>query len=144
VSYLPLVLPFFLEGITVNPAKIAQSLVVLMLIPLAVGLLVRAGRPHAAGRIRPAVGWLSNVSMILVVLLTTAGHFKSVLSVFGTFGVLAAVAYTVVCVGMGWLLGGPGRSSRGVLALWPWGRRRETPPRHSWSPGRTSMTRRSS
>ena len=44
--------------------------------------------------------------MILVVVLTTAGHFRSVLSVFGTFGVLAAVVYTVVCVGIGWLLGG--------------------------------------
>ena len=108
VVYLPLALPFLLEGITVNPAKIAQSLVVLMLIPLAVGLLLRARRPGAAGRIRPAVGLLSNVSMILVVLLTMAGHFRSVLSVFGTFGVLAAVVYTVVCVGIGWLVGGPG------------------------------------
>ena len=141
VGYLPLALPFFLEGITVNAAKIAQSLVVLMLIPLAVGLLVRARRPGAADHIRPAVGWLSNISMILVVLLTTAGHFKSVLSVFGTFGVLAAVVYTVVCVGIGWLQEDPERAPGGC---WPWGRRRETPPRHSWSPGRTSMTRRSS
>src|SRR4029077_8880540 len=46
-----------------------------------------------------------------------AGHFKSVLSVFGTFGVLAAVVYTVVCAGIGWLLGGPAKSTRGVLAL---------------------------
>ena len=48
VGYLPLALPFFLEGITVNPMKIARSLIVLMLIPLAVGLLVRARRPGAA------------------------------------------------------------------------------------------------
>ena len=141
VGYLPLALPFFLEGITVNPVNIARSLIVLMLIPLAVGLLVRALRPGAADRIRPTVGWISNISMILVVVLTMAGHFKSVLSVFGTFGVLAAIVYTVVCVGIGWLLGGPARSTRGC---WLWGRRRETPPPHSWSPGRTSMTRRSS
>jgi bile acid:Na+ symporter, BASS family len=117
VGYLPLALPFFLEGITVNPVKIARSLVVLMLIPLAVGLLVRARRPGAADRIRPTVGWISTISMILVVVLTTAGHFKSVLSVFGTFGVLAAVVYTLVCAGIGWLLGGPGTSTRGVLGL---------------------------
>ncbi len=117
VGYVPLVLPFVVEGATVNAAKIAQSLVVLMLVPLAAGLLVRAGRPGAADRIRPAIGILSNLSMILVVVLTIAAHFKSVLSVFGTFGVLAAVVYTVVCVGFGWLLGGPGRSTRGVLAL---------------------------
>jgi hypothetical protein len=112
VGYLPLALPLFLEGITVNAAKIAQSLVVPMLIPLAVGLLLRAYRPGAARRIRPTAGWISNISMILVVVLTTAGHFKSVLSVFGTFGVLAAVAYTVVRVGIGWLLGGPGTNTR--------------------------------
>ena len=117
VGYLPLALPFFLEGITVNPVKIARSLIVLMLIPLAVGLLVRARRSGAASRIRPTIGWISNISMILVVVLTMAGHFKSVLSVFGTFGVLAAVVYTVVCVGIGWLLGGPAKSTRGVLAL---------------------------
>src|SRR6476646_4637368 len=103
VGYLPLALPFFLEGITVNPVKIARSLVVLMLIPLGVGLLVRARRPGAAGRIRPAVGWISNITMILVVVLNMAGHFKSVLSVVGA--------------GIGWLCGGPAKSTRGVLAL---------------------------
>ena len=117
VGYVPLVLPLAVEGTTVNAAKIAQSLVVLMLVPLAAGLLLRAARPRAADRIRPAIGVLSNLSMILVVLLTIAGHFKSVLSVFGTRGVLAAIVYIVVCVGIGWLLGGPGRSTRGVLAL---------------------------
>ena len=117
VGYVPLVLPFVVEGTTVNAAKIAQSLVVLMLVPLAAGLLLRAGRPGVADRIRPAIRILSNLSMILVVLLTIAAHFKSVLSVFGTFGVLAAVVYTVVCVGIGWLLGGPAKSTRGVLAL---------------------------
>ena len=117
VGYVPLVLPFVVEGTTVNAAKIAQSLVVLMLVPLAAGLLLRAGRPGAADRIRPAIGVLSNLSMILVVLLTIAAHFKSVLSVFGTFGVLAAIVYTVVCIGIGWLLGGPGPSTRRVLAL---------------------------
>ena len=80
VGYLPVALPLFLEGITVNPVKIARSLVVLMLLPLAVGLLIRARRPGASDRIRPTVGWISNISMILVVALTTAGHFKSVLS----------------------------------------------------------------
>jgi bile acid:Na+ symporter, BASS family len=117
VGYLPLALPLFLEGITVDPMKVARSLVVLMLIPLAAGLLIRARGPGLAGRIRPAIGIISNISMILVVVFTTAGHFKSVLSVFGTFGVLAAVAFTVICAGIGWLLGGPGRSTRGVLAL---------------------------
>ena len=42
VGYLPIVLPLLLPEVTVNPAKIAQSLIVLMLLPLGVGLFVKA------------------------------------------------------------------------------------------------------
>jgi BASS family bile acid:Na+ symporter len=42
VAYMPLVLPLLLEGVSVDPLKIARSLVLLMLIPLAAGLLVKA------------------------------------------------------------------------------------------------------
>ena len=117
VGYVPLVLPRLLAGTSVNPAKIAQSLIVMMLIPLAAGLFVRARWANVAGKIRPAIGIISTISMILVVTLTMAGHFKNVLSVFGTYGILAAVIFTVVCIAAGWLLGGPGRDTKGVLAL---------------------------
>jgi bile acid:Na+ symporter, BASS family len=117
VGYVPLVLPWLLAGTAVNPAKIAQSLIVMMLIPLAGGLFLRARWANVAGKIRPAIGIISTVSMILVVTLTLVGHFKNVLSVFGTYGILAAVIFTVVCIAVGWLLGGPGRETKGVLAL---------------------------
>ncbi|MEV0673336.1 bile acid:sodium symporter [Mycobacterium sp. NPDC050441] len=115
VGYVPLVLPVFVAGTAVNPAQIAVSLVVLMLIPLAVGLAMRARGPGVAVRIQPVVAKISTISMILVIVLTTAAHFNSVLSVFGTFGILAAVVYTVICAGIGWLLGGS--AARDVLAL---------------------------
>ena len=117
VGYMPVVLPLLLEGVSVDSGKIAQSLIVLMLIPLALGLLVRAYLESIAARVAPAVAAISSISMILVVTLTTAGHFPSVLAVLGTFGILAAILFTAVCVGIGWLLGGPGAETRGVLAL---------------------------
>jgi len=40
VGYMPVVLPLLLEGVSVDPAKIARSLVLLMLLPLGAGLLV--------------------------------------------------------------------------------------------------------
>lgn len=115
VGFVPLVLPIFVAGTAVNPAQIAASLVVLMLIPLAAGLLLRARAPALAARLRSVVGKVSTISMVLVIVLTIAAHFNSVLSVFGTFGILAAVVYTVICSGIGWLLGG--RGARDVLAL---------------------------
>src|SRR5574341_2689435 len=42
VGYLPLVLPMLLPGVSVDPTQIARSLVLLMLIPLAVGLIMKA------------------------------------------------------------------------------------------------------
>ncbi|BBX29646.1 bile acid:sodium symporter family protein [Mycolicibacterium alvei] len=115
VGYVPLVLPIVVAGTAVNPAQIALSLVVLMLIPLAAGLVFRARAAGAAARIQPAVAKLSTISMALVIVLTIAAHFNSVTSVFGTFAILAAIIYTVICAGIGWLLGGSG--SRDVLAL---------------------------
>jgi BASS family bile acid:Na+ symporter len=88
-----------------------------MLIPLSLGLAFRASLPNAAGHARTVVGWISNVSMILVVSLTTLGHLRSVLGVVGTFAILAAIVFTAICVGFGWILGGPKAETRGVLAL---------------------------
>ena len=43
VGYLPLVLPLLLPGVSVNPAQIARSLFLLMLLPLAGALVVEPG-----------------------------------------------------------------------------------------------------
>jgi BASS family bile acid:Na+ symporter len=53
VGYLPLVLPVLLPGISVNPAKIARSLFLLMLLPLAGALAINAKFPAAAARASP-------------------------------------------------------------------------------------------
>ena len=50
VGYMPLVLPLLLEGVSVDPTKIARSLVLLMLLPLVVGLVVRSRWATAAAR----------------------------------------------------------------------------------------------
>src|SRR5947208_17193366 len=42
VGYLPIVLPLLLPGVTVDPWQIARSLVLLMLLPLATGLVLKA------------------------------------------------------------------------------------------------------
>ncbi|MCX6676001.1 MAG: bile acid:sodium symporter, partial [Methanothrix sp.] len=42
IIYMPLVLPLLLPGVSVNPWDIAKSLIVLMLIPLAIGLLIKS------------------------------------------------------------------------------------------------------
>ena len=75
VGYMPIVLPLLVEGVSVDPASIARSLIVLMLIPLAVGLALRAWHPPSAARVRAVVAPVSSISMVFVVTLTTAATF---------------------------------------------------------------------
>jgi bile acid:Na+ symporter, BASS family len=117
VAYLPIVLPLLLPGVTVNPVRIAQSLVLLMLLPLAIGLFVKARYDATAARVKPPLDWLSNVSLILLIVLITVVNFDKVLQVFGTRGILAGLLFIALGFCIGWMLGGPGKDTRPVLAL---------------------------
>ena len=117
VGYLPVVLPLLLEGVSVDPWKIARSLVLLMLLPLAVGLALKAYYGAMAARVKPALDWISNISLILLVLLISAANIDKVLDVFGTRGILAGLLFIVLGFAIGWVLGGPGNDTRRVLAL---------------------------
>jgi bile acid:Na+ symporter, BASS family len=117
VGYLPIVLPLLLSGVSIDPWKIARSLVLLMLLPLAVGLALKAYYEGMAARAKPILDWISNVSLILLVLLITAANIDKVLQVFGTFGILAGLLFIALGVVIGWLLGGPDADTKRVMAL---------------------------
>ena len=117
VGYLPLVLPLLLPEVSVNPAQIARSLFLLMLLPLAGALAVKARFADVAARTKPLLDRLSNLSLILLALLITAGNVNNVLAVFGTRGILAGLLFIAIGFVIGWLLGGPDRNTQRVLAL---------------------------
>src|SRR4051812_42190275 len=71
VGYLPLVLPLLLPGVSVNPAQIAKSLVLLMLLPLGGALAVNANRPDMAAKVKPFFDKMSNLSLIALMTLQT-------------------------------------------------------------------------
>lgn len=117
VAYLPIVLPLLLPGITVNAWEIARSLLLLMLLPLALGLALKARYGELAARVKPVLDWISNVSLILLVCLITAANIDKVLQVFGTRAILAGLLFIVLGLGTGWLLGGSGAGTKRVMAL---------------------------
>ena len=117
VGYLPLVLPLLLPGVTIDSTKIARSLVLLMLLPLAAGLVLKAQHESMAARVKPVLDWVSNISLVPLVLLVAAANFDKILLVFGTHGILAGVLLIAFGFGIGWMLGGPGTDTRRVLAL---------------------------
>ena len=117
VGYMPLVLPLLLEGVAVDPTKIARSLVLLMLLPLALGLGVKARYPLAAARVRALLERISTLSLAFLTVLIVAVNINNLVALFGTRGVLASILFLCVGVGIGWFLGGSVPDTRGVMAL---------------------------
>ena len=117
VGYLPIVLPLLLPGVTVDPWKIARSLILLMLLPLAAALVLKACREDIAARVKPLLDRISNVSLILLLLLITAANIQKVVQVFGSRAILAGILFIALGFAIGWLLGGPGADTRRVVAL---------------------------
>jgi BASS family bile acid:Na+ symporter len=117
VGYLPLVLPMLLEGVSVDPWAIARSLIVLMLIPLMIGLAVRARAAGVAGRAAPVLNKVSTVSLTVMIVLMLVTNLRDIVALYGTRGVLASIVFLLAGFGVGWLLGGPARETRSVLAM---------------------------
>ena len=115
VGYLPLVLPLLLPGVTVNSEKIAGWLFLLTLLPLAIGLAVRARCGKVAARVKAVLDWVSNITLVPMVFLLAAANIDKILHLFGTRGVLAG--FLLIALGIGWMLGGPGIDTRRALAL---------------------------
>src|SRR6516165_8381937 len=117
VGYLPIVLPLLLPGVSVDPLKIARSLVLLMLLPLAAALILRARREDIAAQVKPLLDRISNISLILLLVLITAANISKVVQVFGSRAILAGILFIALGFVIGWLLGGPGADTRRVVAL---------------------------
>ena len=117
VAYMPLVLPLLLQGVSVDPMKIARSLLLLMLLPLGVGLALNARFGSIAERIRVPLNQISTLSLVLLIGLLLVTNIQNVVALFGTRGIFASILFLLAGAGIGWLLGGPGLGTKGVLAL---------------------------
>jgi predicted Na+-dependent transporter len=117
IVYLPLVLPLLLGDVDVSPWDIAQSLIVMMLIPLAIGLFVRARYDEAAAKIQPPFAMAANLAIVVLVVLGLVLNFDSMIALVGSLGILAGIVFVVAALLIGYLLGGSDSTIRSVMGL---------------------------
>ena len=117
VAFLPIFLPLVLTGVQVNPWDIAQSLVLLMLIPLAASLLIRAWYEDVAKGLLPTMTMASSLSLVVMFIAYFVAYYDDTSSVLGTGGILAAVILILGAVAAGYLAGGSDMGIKKVLAL---------------------------
>lgn len=117
IVYLPIVLPLLLGEVEVNPWEIAQSLIVLMLIPLAIGLFIKARYEELAVKVQPTLGQASNIAILVLTVLGLVLNFSSMIDLVGSLGILAGVLFIVIALVIGYFLGGSQPSNRSVMGL---------------------------
>lgn len=117
IIYLPIVLPLLLGGVEVSPWDIARSLIVMMLIPLAVGLFINARYEEAAAKIQPTFGQASNLALLVLTVLGLVLNFESMIGLVGSWGILAGILFIILAAVAGYFLGGSDSSIRSVMGL---------------------------
>jgi predicted Na+-dependent transporter len=117
IVYLPIVLPLLLPGVSVNPWDIAQSLIFLMLVPLAIGLVVKASAPNIAAEYTPLMSKASSLSVLVLMVVGLGLKASDILSLIGSGGMVALVLFVIGSLAIGLVLGGREAGTRSVLGL---------------------------
>jgi BASS family bile acid:Na+ symporter len=117
VIYMPIVMPLLLQGVSVNPWDIAKSLIVLMLIPLAIGLLIRSHSVEDGDHWKELMGKISSVGLLIMMVASLALNISSIIDFIGSWGLLALVLFVVGSLIIGMLLGGRDPGIRTVMGL---------------------------
>jgi predicted Na+-dependent transporter len=117
ILYMPIMLPLLLQGVTVNPWEIARSLILLMLIPLAAGLFIRARHKEIAVRLQPPMAQTSTFAIALLLVSGLLANLRAILGVIGAGGIIAALLFLAVAFVIGYFLGGKDARIRSVLGL---------------------------
>ena len=117
VIYLPIVLPLLLPGASVNPWDIAKSLIFSMLLPLGIGLFIKARYQETAAHLQPTMSQISSLAIVLMLVTILLLEFSTIIATIGTGGILAALIFVGGSLLIGLLLGGSGAGMRPVMGL---------------------------
>ena len=116
VIYVPIVLPLLLPGVSVNPLDIASSLVVLMLLPLAIGLLIKARYPRQLRILQPTFGQAANFGLMGLIATMILLNWRTILGTVGSGAILAALIFVVLSFVIGYFLA-PNQATHSTLGL---------------------------
>lgn len=117
IVFMPLALPFIVPGLQADPWAIAKPLLLLMVLPLAIGFALGLAGASRVARLLSFVQRVSNLAFVLLVVLMVGMNIKTMAGAIGSFAIGTYVLYVLGMVGAGYLLGGADKSTKGVFAL---------------------------
>jgi len=117
ILYVPIVLPLLLPGVEVNPWDIAKSLIVTMLIPIILGLLIKANAAEDAQHWAPVMNKVASVALLLMLVTGLGLNIANIISLIGSWGFLALILFVVGSLLIGFVLAGSDPAVRSVFGL---------------------------
>jgi BASS family bile acid:Na+ symporter len=92
------------SGATVRPLSIFGHLLLVVLVPLVVGMILHARYPEHCPVWQTSLLKASNYALIAVLALGIAPNWKLIVSVIGSWVLLASVLIVAVCMAVGWIV----------------------------------------
>lgn len=117
IVFVPLALPLLLPGIQVDALSVAQTLGLFVLLPLAVGLFIKARYQSLAASLQPLMAQAATFSLMMAAVLLLVLNFENLVRALGTGVYLAAILFVAASFLVAYLLGGPGSDTRRTLGL---------------------------
>jgi bile acid:Na+ symporter, BASS family len=90
-----------LQTIEMNPKRVMMMLVIMLLLPVTIGMLIRAKRPETADRIRLWSRRIAGLVFGVVVAILLLGHVE-VLGTFATIALPPVLVTFAIAVALGW------------------------------------------
>jgi BASS family bile acid:Na+ symporter len=108
IGVVPLVAPRLAPGVTISAWGVAAPLIRTMLLPLVLGMGVRAFASRATPALLRLLGPIANVALAVLVLLIFGRNVTAVAGMFGTGAIAASVLLIAGAFAIGWVSGGLG------------------------------------
>ena len=98
------------SGVSINPLEVASTLLVNVLLPLFIGLLIKARYADQAREWAPPLNKLSTLALLIVLVSSIVVDFSTLLTLISSFAILAGILLVLLA----FVLGGADQASRRV------------------------------
>ena len=117
IFYMPMVLPLVVQGVQINSWDIAKPLLLMMVIPLVIGLFIKAKFTAIVPTIQPVLFKLSNAGLLLGLAVRLIIHTTDIIGLLKTGAIFVCAVLIIFSFSVGYLLGGPGIDTQRVLGV---------------------------
>ena len=117
IVFMPVALPYLIPGLSADPLSIAKPLILLLLLPLAIGFALSARWERASERVLPYLRKVSSLTFLLLLVLLVGLNLQALYAMLGSFAIITYLLFVTALVLLGYAVGGTDPRTRGVFAL---------------------------